>query len=215
MPRPREDCRPSATKHEAMLAYATSKIGMHRPDQRPHRARSRSSRVATTRPNPCPRAASSNHGRPVIFNDILPTACRFYNYPLSNKGAEPRHRRLLRHARPCRDDRPARQHQGRSASSTPRWRACRSASPTCAVPANKQKILDAAQKQVDRVERGFHQGAITEASATTSSIDVWIHAREQVTEEMLDELRNDLRDENGKMSRPSDPRASPISTRSA
>jgi DNA-directed RNA polymerase subunit beta' len=65
------------------------------------------------------------------------------------------------------------------------------------VPAAKPKIIDAAQKVVDRTEREYQQGAITPMERHNKLIDVWVHAREQVTKEMMKELKSDLRDEAG------------------
>ncbi|NLE28972.1 MAG: DNA-directed RNA polymerase subunit beta', partial [Phycisphaerae bacterium] len=62
------------------------------------------------------------------------------------------------------------------------------------IPPNKWKIVDAAQRVVDQIERGYDQGAITETERYNQLIDVWIHAREQVGKEMMDTLASDTRE---------------------
>ena len=49
------------------------------------------------------------------------------------------------------------------------------------VPAAKPAIINAAQKIVDRTEREFRQGSITPMERHNKLVDVWVHAREQVT----------------------------------
>jgi len=61
------------------------------------------------------------------------------------------------------------------------------------IPPNKWKIIEAAQRVVDQIEKGYQQGAITETERYNQLIDVWIHAREQVGKEMMDSLATDTR----------------------
>ena len=49
---------------------------------------------------------------------------------------------------------------------------------------------------MDRVESAFHAGAITERERYNQLLDLWTHCREAVTKELLNELKNDRRDEN-------------------
>ena len=65
------------------------------------------------------------------------------------------------------------------------------------VPAKKQAIIDATQKKVDRVEKAFDGGAITDRERYSQLLDLWTHCGEQVTKELLDELQHDRRDESG------------------
>jgi DNA-directed RNA polymerase subunit beta' len=58
------------------------------------------------------------------------------------------------------------------------------------IPAAKPRIIGAGEKAVDRIERGFGQGALTRLERYNQLIDVWIHARELVTEEMMKELQD-------------------------
>jgi len=65
------------------------------------------------------------------------------------------------------------------------------------IPQAKHTIIDATQKKVDRVEKAFHAGAITDRERYNQLLDLWTHCREQVTQELLKELEHDRRDENG------------------
>jgi DNA-directed RNA polymerase subunit beta' len=58
----------------------------------------------------------------------------------------------------------------------------------------KRKILETTQKEVDRINRAYEQGAITDGERYNQVIDAWTHAREQVTQEMMKELENDTRE---------------------
>src|SRR5213075_2279317 len=65
-------------------------------------------------------------------------------------------------------------------------------------PDSKQTILDEGQKKADRIEKNYKMGAITEQERYAQLIDVWGHARKQVTEDLMAGLQKDFRDDNGK-----------------
>ena len=65
------------------------------------------------------------------------------------------------------------------------------------IPGKKQEIIDATQKKVDRVEKAYHGGAITERERYNQLLDLWTHCREEVQRELLKELKGDRRDEQG------------------
>ena len=70
-------------------------------------------------------------------------------------------------------------------------------------PDSKQNILDEGQKKADKIEKNFRMGAITDQERYAQLIDLWGHARKQVTDDLMDALANDYRDDQGKpMSRP-------------
>ncbi len=144
----------------------------------------------------------------LIFNDILPEGMSYYNYSLSQKGS----------ARVIADC-----HQVLGRGDTIdlldaikrigfRWSTLAGLSfgvTDMRIPAAKSKIIGAAQKRVDRIERDFHNGALTPLERYNQLIDVWIHARELVTEEMMKELRTDMRDEEGNYVKPDAKNAKP------
>ena len=65
------------------------------------------------------------------------------------------------------------------------------------IPAAKHEIIEGTQKKVDRVEKAYHAGAITDRERYNQLLDLWTHCREEVTKELLKELQHDRRDANG------------------
>jgi DNA-directed RNA polymerase subunit beta' len=64
------------------------------------------------------------------------------------------------------------------------------------VPPEKQGIIDKTQKIVDRIQKSFNDGVLTEGERYNQVIDAWTHARVQVTSAMITGMKNDTR--NGK-----------------
>ena len=62
------------------------------------------------------------------------------------------------------------------------------------IPAKKPDIINATQKKVDHIEANYKAGALTNGERKNQVIDAWTHARVQVTNEMMKELKNDERD---------------------
>ncbi|MDH3583307.1 MAG: DNA-directed RNA polymerase subunit beta' [Phycisphaerae bacterium] len=67
------------------------------------------------------------------------------------------------------------------------------------IPARKPTIINQAQKRVDRVEKHYHAGALTERERYNQLLDIWAHCREEVTKELVNELKNDRRDDKGEI----------------
>lgn len=185
-----------ADVHEAMLAYAHNKINIHQKIRcRIARDKVITSQKAGPKAVPRNRIVITTVGR-LIFNDILPPSMPLYNYPLSQKGAgrviADCHRQLGRSATiDLLDDiKELGFRRSTLAGLSIGLHDLR-------VPAAKTRIIDVAQKIVDKIERGYSQGAITPMERHNQLIDVWVHAREQVTEEMMRELKSDRRDEQG------------------
>ena len=72
------------------------------------------------------------------------------------------------------------------------------ASPTSAAPTPRQTILEAGQKKADGIEKAYRQGAITAQERYANLIELWGHARKQVTDDLMETLANDYRDETGR-----------------
>ncbi|MBA4029158.1 MAG: DNA-directed RNA polymerase subunit beta' [Planctomyces sp.] len=66
------------------------------------------------------------------------------------------------------------------------------------IPEAKQGLLDEAQKKVDRVEKMYERGIITERERYNQLLDIWAHCREQVTKKLVETLKSDRRDEGGR-----------------
>ena len=67
-----------------------------------------------------------------------------------------------------------------------------------------------AQKKADRIEKNLQMGAITERERYNQLLDIWAHAREEVTKEMMKELEGDTRDAMGNPLLPGDPKGKPF-----
>jgi DNA-directed RNA polymerase subunit beta' len=195
-------------EHEALLAYETGKIGIHdRIVVRISRTHVITDQKEGPEPVPANGRVVTTAGR-LVFNDILPPEMPLYNYSLSQKGS----------ARVIAD---CHAQLGRSATIDllDNIKAIGFRRSTLAglsfgindmrIPAAKHKIIGAGQKAVDRIERGFSQGALTKLERYNQLIDVWIHARELVTEEMMKELRADHRYDDGEYAKPGDKEAKP------
>ena len=63
------------------------------------------------------------------------------------------------------------------------------------IPEEKEKILTDAQGRVDRIEQDYAAAAITEGERYNQLVDVWIHAREEVTKSLLNALEHDRRED--------------------
>jgi len=144
----------------------------------------------------------------LLFNEILPEQMPFYNYALSQKG-------LVRVVADCY------QLLGRSATIDllDDMKALGFKHSTLAglsigmtdmrIPHAKTKIIEVAQRSVDKIEKSFEEGTLTRLERYNQVIDIWIHARELVTKAMMDELRDDYRDDAGGYKSPGDEGAKP------
>ncbi len=62
------------------------------------------------------------------------------------------------------------------------------------VPPEKQDIIDRTQKIVDRIQKNYNDGVLTEGERYNQVIDAWTHSRVAVTNEMIQGLRKDNKD---------------------
>ena len=62
------------------------------------------------------------------------------------------------------------------------------------VPPTKEEIIGKTAKEVEKIHMAHARGIITEGERYLKVIDSWTHAREQIGDDMLNELRNDTRD---------------------
>ena len=182
-----------ANPHEAIHSHAAGRIGMHARillrmaketeivESQTRRYKAEEGRILTT------------VGR-IIFNDILPKGMPFYNQALSQKGSG----RVISDCYQCLG-------KGATLELLDNIKELGFKNSTLAgisfgitdlrVPPAKQSILDQAQTRVDRIQRDFESDAITEGERYNQIVDVWIHAREEVTKSMMESLKNDRRPE--------------------
>jgi len=126
-----------------------------------------------------------------IFNDILPEGMPFYNYEL-NKGAiqsliSDCHHLLGRDATlRLLDDL---KDLGFKAAT----RAGLSfAKGDIRVPDTKPEILADTQKEIDKIEKAYSRGVITDGERYLKIIDLWTHAREKVGQDLMQVLSEDF-----------------------
>ena len=122
-----------------------------------------------------------------IFDDILPEGMGYYNYPLSQKGCG-------RVISDCYRD----LGRGKTLELLDEIKDLGFKYSTlaglsfgitdAAIPSLKEDILNKAQKRVDRIEKDYQADAITDIERYNQVIDVWIHARDQVTKALLASL---------------------------
>jgi DNA-directed RNA polymerase subunit beta' len=176
--------------HDAMVAYELGLIGMHTPIVlRLHEGKTVAEEERTYVPEDA--KVITSPGR-CIFDDILPEGMAFYNYALGQKGAgqviSDCYRQLGKAATVELLD--AIKEIGFRYSTL----AGLSFGITDAkIPEEKVKILAEAQARVDRVEADYDADALTEGERYNQIVDVWIHAREELTKTLVNALRTDER----------------------
>ena len=132
-----------------------------------------------------------------IFNDILPKAMPFYNTALTSAGQS----RVIADCyaqlgRPSTIDLLDNMKQLGFKRST--LAGLSFGITDIRSPDSKATILDAGQKKADAIEKAYRQGAITDQERYAQLIDLWGHARKQVTDDLMEGLANDYRDAEGK-----------------
>ncbi len=198
-PKDTAQCRRFKDPAESILAYDLGKISVHQPILVRMPAGRYTALVEEQKGEPKAFPASgrlvTTVGR-LLFNDILGQGMPYYNCPLGKKGCS----RVI-------DD--TYEHRGRQATIEllDMMKQTGFKQSTLAglsfgitdlrIPDRKQDIIDATQKRVDRVEKAYHAGAITERERYNQLLDLWTHCREEVTKELLKELQHDRRDDNG------------------
>ena len=194
--------------NEALAAYHRKQIGMHSMIKvRVERDHVVTSDSKPEEPIPANKVLTTTIGR-LIFNDILPVGMPFYNLALSAKGGS----RVIADCykflgRPATIDLLDNMKELGFKNST--LAGLSFAITDLRIPAKKQAIIDAQQRKADRVEKNLSIGAITERERYNALLEIWSHARNLVTDEMMDELKNDTRDAGGAPLTPNDPKGRP------
>ncbi|MAX25341.1 MAG: DNA-directed RNA polymerase subunit beta' [Phycisphaeraceae bacterium] len=194
-----EDCKSFKDPVEAFHAHQLGKIDIHEPIL----VRLPKGRFVDTvnqekggiEPLPANLRVMTTVGR-LILNDILEEGMPYYNCSLGKKGCS----RVI-------DDTYARSGRPATIDLLDKLKETGFKNSTVAglsfgitdlrIPAAKYEIINATQKKVNRVEKAFDAGAITERERYNQLLDLWTHCREEVTKELLKELKADRRDEKG------------------
>jgi len=197
-----EDRQPDKIKRfkdrrEALLAYDHHKITLHeritvRMDGFTHTVEEQSSPPKAIQAD---RRVTTTVGR-ILFSEILHAGMPFYNCALGKKGCA----RVI-------DDCYAMCGRPATIDFLDRLKEIGFKQSTLAglsfgitdlrVPKEKAELMAEAQKKVDRVEKNYERGLITERERYNQLLDIWSHCREQVTKKLVETLKHDRRDENG------------------
>ncbi len=180
-----------ASEEEVFRCYADDKVGVHAlikvrmPAGR--RIISKEGEVRTTG-----KPVETTVGR-VIFNDILPAECPFWNIEL-DKGSI---KRVISEAYELigKERTVELLDSLKSIGFKSATRAGLSfAASDLRTPAGKESILAETDKKVMDVNKQYQKGVITDGERYNQVIDLWTHSRERVGEEMMKEWRADVRD---------------------
>jgi DNA-directed RNA polymerase subunit beta' len=184
---------------EAMLAYAARRITMHTAIEVRFPKGRYTEVVEGQKDAPVPFPANNRIKTTVgrlIFNDVCPPGLPFYNCALGKKGCA----RVI-------DDTFSYCGKPATIDMLDAMKETGFKNATLAglsfgvtdlrVPSRKLSIIGDAQKKVDRVEKAYHAGALTERERYNQLLDIWAHCREEITKELVKELKNDRRDAAG------------------
>jgi DNA-directed RNA polymerase subunit beta' len=186
---------------EVFLAYAEKKIGVHARikvrlpiDKRViSEVRFDKDKVRVDEVPRNPNGLVNTTVGRVLFNDILSPKMAFYDLPLSGK-------HLSRIIADCY------QSLGRRETITLLDRmkdlgfreSTRSglsfATDDLRTPDSKEVIIRKTEKDVEQVLKQYQRGIITEGERYNKIIDLWTHARDEITKQMMHDLANDIRD---------------------
>src|SRR5436305_10653234 len=61
-------------------------------------------------------------------------------------------------------------------------------------PASKETIIRDTEREVEKVQKQYQRGIITEGERYNKIIDQWTHARDQITKQMMEDLKHDVRE---------------------
>ncbi len=195
--RPENELRRFKDRQEALLAYDMGTIDLH------ERVVVRldgfteivdASQTAATKPLPANRRVVTTAGR-LLFSEILAPGMPYYNAAIGKKGCA----RVI-------DDTFAYCGKPATIDLLDRMKEIGFKQSTVAglsfgitdlrIPEAKQELLDEAQKKVDRVEKNYNRGIITERERYNQLLDIWAHCREALTKKLIETLKHDRRDEN-------------------
>ncbi len=192
---------------EAILAFDTKKINIHDPIvvrfPRGQFEQVVNGQTDAPKPFPAENRLITTVGR-LLFNDQVPDHMPFYNCALGKKGCS----RVI-------DDVYAYRGKPSTINFLDDMKELGFKRSTLAglsfgvndlrIPQKKHEIIEASQKKVDKVEKAFHAGALTDRERYNQLLDIWAHCREQVTKELIHELKNDWRTTDGERVELDDP----------
>ena len=194
--RPLDELRVFKDEMEAMLAFDFGEIRIH--DHIQVRLKDfltlTNSEKSSVEPMPDNRRVRTTVGR-IIFNEILPERERmpYYNCFLSKKGCarviDETYERLGKSS--TIDLLDGMKEVGFKHSTTS---GLSFGVNDLRIPTEKKELLDNAQKKVDRIEKQYQSGAITERERHNALLDIWATCRKELTDKLIYALKEDRRD---------------------
>jgi DNA-directed RNA polymerase subunit beta' len=186
---------------EVFLAFAQRKIGTHArlrvrlPIEKRVISEVKSERDKT-RIEEVPRTpdglVTTTVGR-VIFNDVLDPKLAFYDLPLSSK-------HLARIIADCYQQLGRRQtidllDKMKETGFRESTRSGLSfATDDLKTPTNKEALIRETEKELEKFQRQYQRGIITDVERYNKVIELWTHARDEITKQMMEDLKNDRRE---------------------
>jgi len=176
---------------EVFLAYYEKKVGIHAKVRvrLPVEKRVKGEGASTHKPGGI---LETTVGR-ILFNDILPAQLPYYNNTLASGGLN----EIIADCYQMLGRRETIDLLDRMKTIGFR-QATRSglsfATSDLRTPPTKTRIINQADKEVDKINKLYQRGIITEGERYNQVLDQWTHARDEITREMMYELQNDVRE---------------------
>jgi DNA-directed RNA polymerase subunit beta' len=194
MPAERKDVRRFKDYAEALTAYEAKVIDLHDWIEVRLERFSQSVEKEKDQPKQLPesRRIVTTLGR-LIFNEILPDGMPFYNCSLSKKGAA----RVI-------DDTFQRRGKADTIDLLDRMKEAGFRYSTLSglsfsitdlrISAEKERLIEDAEKRVLKVERSYENGAITDTERRNQVLEIWAKCRNDISDRLMETLKNDRRD---------------------
>jgi DNA-directed RNA polymerase subunit beta' len=186
---------------EVFLAFAEKKVGVHarikvrlpRGKRVISEIRSDKDKVRVEEVSRHPNMLVNTTVGRVIFNDILKPDMAFYDLSLSGK-------HLSRIIADCYQQLGRRQtidllDRMKDIGFRESTRSGLSfATDDLKTPLNKESVIRETEKEVEKIQKQYQRGIITEGERYNKVIDLWTHARDEITKQMMHDLANDVRE---------------------
>ena len=180
-----------ASSEEVFMAFQLGKVSRHATIRlrMPRGKRVKGDGAETYRPGGL---VETSPGR-VIFNDILPKKMSYYNQTLGSKD-------LARVISDCYQELGRRE----TIELLDRMKSCGFRASTesglsfgvsdLKTAPNKQEVIGRSEKDVLKQQKLFERGVITNQERYNKVLDIWTHAREEITKSMMEQLKEDVRE---------------------
>ena len=180
-----------ASSEEVFMAFQLGKVSRHATIRlrMPRGKRVKGDGAETYRPGGL---VETSPGR-VIFNDMLPKKMSYYNQTLGSKD-------LARVISDCYLELGRRE----TIELLDRMKTCGFRASTesglsfgvsdLKTAPNKHEVISKSEKEVLKQQKLFERGVITNQERYNKVLDIWTHAREEITKSMMEQLKEDVRE---------------------